>query len=108
MPAPIIGAAAAAAARIVAKKIAQRTASGITGAGARSVNPVYKQVGPSVKVVKPTSDAARATKNAAETMKVSGAKSGGTASLHSAISSAGNSANKSMGMKTPTIKIKSK
>ena len=49
----------------------------------------------------------RAIKNAAETMKVTGAKSGGTSSLYSAITSAGNSVNKSMGMKTPTIKIKS-
>jgi DNA invertase Pin-like site-specific DNA recombinase len=46
MPAPLIGAAAAAAARLVAKKIAQRTTGGITGAGARSIQKIYKQTGP--------------------------------------------------------------
>ena len=44
MPAPIVGAAAIAAARLIAKKIATRTAGGITGTGAKNVNPVYKQI----------------------------------------------------------------
>jgi hypothetical protein len=44
MPAPIIGAAAAAAARLVAKKIASRAVGGITGTGAKNVNPVYKEM----------------------------------------------------------------
>ena len=58
MPAPIIGAAAAAAARLIAKKVAQRAAGGITGAASRSINPIYKEVGPSVKVVPGKSSAA--------------------------------------------------
>ncbi len=53
MPVPLIGAAAAAAARVISKKLAQRAVGGITGAGSKSVNPVYKEVGPSVKVIKP-------------------------------------------------------
>jgi hypothetical protein len=53
MPVPLIGAAAAAAAKVISKKLAQRAVGGITGGGARSVNPVYKEVGPTVKVVKP-------------------------------------------------------
>ena len=49
MALPLI--AAGIAARLVAKKLASRAAGGITGAGAKSVNPVYKNVGSSVKVV---------------------------------------------------------
>ena len=51
MPVPLVGAAAAAAARLVAKKLAQRTAGGISGAGSKSVNAVYREIGPSVKVI---------------------------------------------------------
>ena len=51
MPAPLVGAAVAAAARMVSKKLAQRAVGGITGAGAKNVNPVYKQISPSVKTV---------------------------------------------------------
>ena len=46
MPVPLVGAAAAAAARLVAKKLAQRTAGGITGEGAKSVQKIYRQTGP--------------------------------------------------------------
>lgn len=50
MALPLI--AAGIAARAVAKKLATRAAGGITGAGAKSVNPVYKEMGTgSVKVV---------------------------------------------------------
>ena len=45
MAAPLIAAAVAAAAKIVSKKLAQRAVGGITGAGAKSVNPVYKEMG---------------------------------------------------------------
>jgi hypothetical protein len=45
MPAPLIGAAAAAAARIISQKLAQRAVGGITGSGSKSVNPIYKEVG---------------------------------------------------------------
>ena len=74
---------------------------------AKSKPPLATGTG-SVRVVKPTSDAARATKNTAEAMRVSGAKSGATSSLHSSITSAGRNADKLMGKKTSTIKIKSK
>lgn len=50
MPAPLIGAAAAAAARLVAKKLAQRTTGGIVGAGSKSVNPVYQNTGSTIKI----------------------------------------------------------
>jgi ABC-type phosphate transport system substrate-binding protein len=63
MPVPLIGAAAAAAslvgrlaARSAIDKVAikaitsSRKTGGITGAGSKSVNPVYREVGPSVKI----------------------------------------------------------
>lgn len=53
MPVPLIGAAAAAAARIISTKLAQRTAGGIVGTAAKSVNPVYRNIGPSVKIKPP-------------------------------------------------------
>jgi len=52
MAVPLIGIAAAAAAKVISKKLAQRAVGGITGAGAKSINPIYKEVGPTVKVVK--------------------------------------------------------
>jgi len=48
MPLPLI--AAGIAARVVAKKLATRVAGGIVGAGAKSVNPVYRNTS-SVKVI---------------------------------------------------------
>jgi hypothetical protein len=51
MALPILGIAAGIAARAVAKKAASRAVGGIVGAGAKSVNPVYRNIGPSVKVV---------------------------------------------------------
>jgi len=60
--------AAGIAARAVAKKLASRTAGGITGAGAKQVNPVYREMGTgSVKVV-PQSGASRA-QSLKDTMK---------------------------------------
>lgn len=64
MALPLI--AAGIAARAVAKKLATRAAGGIVGAGAKSVNPVYRNTG-SVKVV-PQSGASRA-KSLKDTMK---------------------------------------
>jgi hypothetical protein len=52
MALPIVGAAAMAAARVVAKKLASRATGGITGAGAKQVNPVYKNQGFSEAVLK--------------------------------------------------------
>jgi hypothetical protein len=49
MALPLI--AAGIAARAVGKKLASRAAGGITGKGAKSVNPVYKNTSSSVKVV---------------------------------------------------------
>lgn len=52
MALPILGAAAMAAGRAVAKKLATRAVGGITGAGAKQVAPVYREMGTgSVKVV---------------------------------------------------------
>ena len=108
MAIPLVGAAAIAAARVVAKKLATRAVGGITGTGAKFVGTEYRNMNTgSVKVVKPISEEARAAKNAAETMKVSNAKSGGTTSLYNAISGAGKAIDKSMGKKTPVIKINS-
>ena len=49
MALPLI--AASLVARAAAKKLASRAAGGIVGAGAKSVNPVYKNIGSNVKVV---------------------------------------------------------
>ena len=73
MALPLI--AAGVAARAVAKKLATRAAGGIVGAGAKSVNPVYKNIGPNVKVVPPktapkTGLENRGTKVTSETAKV--------------------------------------
>ena len=110
MPIPLI--AAGIAARAVAKKLATRAAGGITGAGAKQVNPVYRNTG-SVKV-KPAQSTdpkinqglAKMQQDAANKM-VANRKSGGQANLYSAIAGAGKAIDKSMGMKTPVIKIKS-
>jgi hypothetical protein len=45
MAAPLVAAAAAAAAKIIAKKLTQRAVGGITAGGAKSVNPVYREMG---------------------------------------------------------------
>jgi len=52
MPVPVIvGAAAAIAARLAAKKLAPRVVGGIVGKGASKINPVYKEIGDSVKII---------------------------------------------------------
>ena len=52
MAIPLIGAAAMAAGRVVAKKLSTRVVAGITGAGAKQVAPVYRNMETgSVKVV---------------------------------------------------------
>jgi uncharacterized protein (DUF2342 family) len=56
MPAPIIGVAAAAAARLVAKKIASRATGGITGTGAKNINPTYRQMNDSQARIRANSD----------------------------------------------------
>ena len=45
MAIPLVGAAATAVARVVAKKLATRAVGGITGAGAKQVTPVYREMG---------------------------------------------------------------
>jgi hypothetical protein len=52
MAIPLVGAAAMAVGRVVAKKLATRAAGGITGAGAKSVGAVYKNQGFSEAVLK--------------------------------------------------------
>ena len=52
MAIPLIGVAAAMAARVVAKKLATRAVAGITGAGAKNVAPINREMGTgSVKVI---------------------------------------------------------
>ena len=53
MAIPLIGAAAMAAGRVVAKKLATRAVAGITGSGARNVAPINREMGTgSVKVIR--------------------------------------------------------
>ena len=75
MPLPLI--AAGIAARAVAKKLASRAAGGITGAGAKQVNPVYRNTG-SVKVIPQSSISKTRAENvtAYNTSRVKDAKSG--------------------------------
>jgi hypothetical protein len=71
--------AAGIAARAVAKKLASRAAGGITGAGAKQVNPVYREMGTgSVKVIPQSSISKTRAENvtAYNTSKVNNAKSG--------------------------------
>ena len=71
--------AAGIAARAVAKKLASRAAGGIVGAGAKSVNPVYRNTGTgSVKVVPQSSISKTRAENvtAYKTQRVNDAKSG--------------------------------
>jgi uncharacterized membrane protein len=73
MALPLI--AAGIAARAVAKKLATRAAGGIVGAGAKSVNPVYRNTG-SVKVInskgmqKPSNDLSTAITNVRKSGKL--------------------------------------
>ena len=75
MALPLI--AAGIAARAVAKKLASRAAGGITGAGAKQVAPVYREMGTnSVKVInskgmqKPSNDLSTAITNARKSGKL--------------------------------------
>jgi hypothetical protein len=108
MPAPLVGAAVAAAARMVSKKLAQRAVGGITGAGSKNVNPVYREVGPSVKVVKPTSAAARARKNADSADTARNTVDGTYAQRGAFGAGLRNDAKKALGKPAKTIKINSK
>lgn len=101
MALPLI--AAGIAARAVAKKLASRAAGGITGAGAKQVNPVYRNTS-SVKVVKPTSDINRKSLNAIEETRVSITKSGIMAKGTAAPIAAKNAKR----AKAPIVKINSK
>jgi hypothetical protein len=112
MALPII--AAGIAARAIAKKLATRAAGGITGAGAKQVNPVYRNMQTGSVKIKPAQSTdpkinqglAKMQQDAANKM-VANRKSGGEANLYSAIAGAGKAIDKSMGMKTRVIKIKS-
>lgn len=112
MALPLI--AAGIAARAVAKKLATRAAGGITGAGAKQVNPVYRNTG-SVKVKPAQSTDPKINQGLAKMQQdtankmVANRKSGGEASFRGQQTYGANKAiNKSVGMKTPVIKIKSK
>ena len=78
MALPLI--AAGIAARAVAKKLATRAAGGIVGAGAKSVAPVYKNIGTgSVKVTTPKGPNSVANFNTSSTSRVKDFKSGAEA-----------------------------
>jgi hypothetical protein len=112
MALPLI--AAGIAARAVGKKLASRVAGGITGKGAKQVNPVYRNMQTGSVKIKPAQSTdpkinqglAKMQQDAANKM-VANRKSGGEANLYSAIAGAGKAIDKSMGMKTRVIKIKS-
>jgi len=75
MAIPLI--AAGIAARAVAKKLASRAAGGITGAGAKQVAPVYRNMGTgSVKVVPKTTEFKKETFNSVRTSIAKQMKSG--------------------------------
>jgi hypothetical protein len=75
MALPII--AAGIAARAIAKKLATRAAGGITGAGAKQVAPIYRNMGTgSVKVVKPMGQRNRKLFNEYKTDEAGFMKSG--------------------------------
>ena len=120
MALPLI--AAGIAARAIASKLATRAVGGITGVGAKTVAPVYRNQftaetlkrpsytpnnslgSSSVKVVKPTSDINRKSLNAIEQQRVSINKSGVMAKGTAAPIAAKNAKR----AKVPTIKINSK
>ena len=131
MAIPILGAAAMAAGRAVAKKLATRAVGGITGAGAKQVTPVYRNSPVSQKMgdprgvktnqsgsvkVKPAQSTdptinqglAKMQQNYANS-KVVDRKSGGEAYFRSDQSYGADKAiQKSTGKKAPVIKIKSR
>jgi len=104
MALPLI--AAGIAARAVAKKLATRAAGGITGAGAKQVNPVYREMGTgSVKVIPQSSISNFRARNVTEynTNIVNRRKSGEQAkSIKDSIEPIYNTYKKS-----PTVKINS-
>ena len=134
MAIPILGAAAMAAGRAVAKKLATRAVGGITGTGAKSVGSVYREQGFSNTVlsrpgytpknslgsnsvkVKPAQSTDPTINQSLAKMqqkyansKVADRKSGGEAYFRSQQSYGADKAiQKSTGKKTPVIKIKSK
>ena len=116
MAIPLIGAAAAAAVRVVAKKLATRAVGGITGAGAKSVAPINRNMGTGSVKVKPAQSTdptinqglAKMQQNYANS-KVVDRKSGGEAYFRSDQSYGADKAiQKSTGKKAPVIKIKSR
>ena len=116
MAIPILGAAAMAAGRAVAKKLATRAVAGITGTGAKQVTPVYRNMNTGSVKVKPAQSTdptinqglAKMQQNYANS-KVVDRKSGGEAYFRSQQSYGADKAiQKSTGKKTPVIKIKSK
>ena len=78
MPLPII--AAGIAARLVAKKLATRAVAGITGAGAKQVTPVYRNMNTgSVIKVPPITKFQQQSVNTYKTQRVNDFKSGAAA-----------------------------
>jgi hypothetical protein len=102
MALPLI--AAGIAARAVAKKLATRAAGGITGAGAKQVAPVYREMGAgSVKVVPSSTKTRREVVNEMSTSIAKKRKSGEQAkSIKDSIEPIYNTYKKS-----PTVKVNS-
>ena len=108
MAIPLI--AAGIAARAIASKLATRAVGGIVGAGAKTVAPVYKNIGTgSVKVVTPTTEFKRNTFNTVRTSIAKEMKSGQLAKDSAGMRERGNSNSISAGTRPPskTIKINS-
>jgi len=105
MALPLI--AAGIAARAAAKKLATRAAGGITGAGAKQVNPVYRNIGEPKSAVTKIPKITKFQQDTVNSMRTSVAnerKSGGFAKNSATQMQA---FNKTLGPKKPTVKINS-
>lgn len=116
MPAPLVGAAALAAARVIAKKLATQAVKktpvkkiAMTPKQAALKKKAAVKVGPknSVKVVKPTSAANRAARNSISTLDTNSAKKGFTAQAITIAANKETAANRAMGLMPKPVKIKS-
>ena len=110
MAIPLIGAAAAMAARVVAKKLATRAVGGITGAGAKQVTPVYRNMETgSVKVVPANkSNPTNEKLNSSENVRLKTIKSGDLAKGQARLEEKRNQISNQFFGKSSTVKINSK
>ena len=110
MAIPLIGVAAAMAARVVAKKLATRAVAGITGAGAKQVTPVYRNMETgSVKVVPANkSNPTNEKLNSSENVRLKTIKSGDLAKRQARLEEKTNQISNQFFGKSSTVKINSK